>query len=184
MLMLITKPEKQKLIEMSQISLWLDSYDDIFTDFDSRNYDNRALSQDFLAEAKRSSRDKEFGAIELRLLVPNAKRNSAHEKLILKRLREHFNKHYLRIKKEVQTIIRQGLVFVILGVICMFYAAFVLFADSKTLLASFMIILLEPASWFFFWEGLDMLLFQPKSVHPDLDFYHKMSKCEISFLPY
>ena len=35
--------EKQKLLEISEISLLLDSYDDIFSDFDQRPYAQRAL---------------------------------------------------------------------------------------------------------------------------------------------
>ena len=33
------------------VSLWLDTYEDIFSDFDPRPYGQRALSEDFVAEA-------------------------------------------------------------------------------------------------------------------------------------
>ena len=44
--------EKQKILEMSEISLILDTYDDMFSSFDPRPYSQRALSEDFLSEAK------------------------------------------------------------------------------------------------------------------------------------
>ena len=37
---------------MADISLWLDDYDDLFSDFDSRNYLKRRVSEDFLEELK------------------------------------------------------------------------------------------------------------------------------------
>jgi len=36
-------------------------------------------------------------------------------------------------------------------------------------------ILTEPAGWFFFWEGLNLTLFEPKRIKPDLEFYRKPS---------
>ena len=35
------------------VSLWLDNYDNIFSDFDPRSYAHRELSDDFLIEAKK-----------------------------------------------------------------------------------------------------------------------------------
>ena len=70
--------DKSKLAGMSEISLNLDSYDDIFSDFDPRPYSERAMSQDFLAEAHRASIDKGFGQIELNFLIPKNKRKK-HE---------------------------------------------------------------------------------------------------------
>ena len=59
----------QKLLGLSNISLSLNSYDDIFSGFDPRPYSQRALSDDFLAESKRASRDKELDGVELIFLI-------------------------------------------------------------------------------------------------------------------
>ena len=81
--------KKEERIEFEvregNISLVLDSYNDIFSDFDPRDYSEKALSEDFLSECKRAARDKE-NHIELRLLIPIKKRNSTHENKIRKRL--------------------------------------------------------------------------------------------------
>ncbi|PIU76093.1 hypothetical protein COS75_00785, partial [Candidatus Pacearchaeota archaeon CG06_land_8_20_14_3_00_35_12] len=82
--------EKQKLLQMSEISLWLDHYDDIFSDFDPRPFSQRALSDDFLLEAKRASKEKISGAIEMQFLIPHDKRNKELENTIKKRLHDHF----------------------------------------------------------------------------------------------
>lgn len=48
----------KEIIDKAEISLVLDTYDDIFSDFDPRPYGERALSSDFLDEAKKAARDK------------------------------------------------------------------------------------------------------------------------------
>ena len=51
------KHEIKELLEKTQISLWLDDYADIFSDFDPRPFSQRALSDDFLNEAKKVVRE-------------------------------------------------------------------------------------------------------------------------------
>jgi len=179
------KEEKQKLLRMSEISLMLDDYDDIFSDFDPRPYSERSLSVDFLDEAKRASRDKDDIGIELSFLIPKYKRNTAEEALIKKRLHEHFRKNHHRLEKEKKEVVNKGILFTVMGIIVMFVASLILFKESgKNLLISFLIILLEPAGWFLFWEGLGQVIFEAKKKKPELEFYEKMLKCEIHFLPY
>ena len=79
------------------ISLILDSYDDIFSDFDPRSYSEKALSDDFLEECKKAAKDKEERP-ELRLLVQKNKRDYKDEIRIKKRLREHFQRHYKELE--------------------------------------------------------------------------------------
>ena len=88
---------KQELLAKSEISLILDTYDDIFSDFDPRPYEERALSDDFLLEAKKASRDKATGTIELIFMMPAGKRDTHKESLIKRRLRDHFRKHYISL---------------------------------------------------------------------------------------
>lgn len=176
---------KQRLQKMSTVSLWLEGYDDIFSDFDQRPTSQRALSDDFLYEAKKASRDKASGKIELNLLLEECKRNKYKENVIKKRLRDHFNKHFGMLRKEMDSVIKKGLIFVFLGVLTMLSAAFILFEYPEgSFVTSFLIVLLEPAGWFLFWEGLHLIVFDQKKIRPDMDFYEKMSKCEIYFLSY
>lgn len=176
--------EKKKIMQISQISLGLEGYDDIFSDFDPRPYSQRSLSDDFLVEAKKASIDKVSGTIELKFLVPKDKRGLAKESIIKKRLREHFKRHFTLLEKETKNILKLGFAFTLFGIIVMFIASFILFHYEKTLFLSFLIVLLEPAGWFLFWEGSHIILFESKSKKPDLEFYEKMSECEITFLSY
>jgi len=64
---------------MTELSLWLDSYDDIYSDFDSRHYYKRRISEDFLYELEREMKYKEDEASCLMLLLPNQQRDEAVE---------------------------------------------------------------------------------------------------------
>jgi hypothetical protein len=93
------------------LSLWLDNYDDIFYDFDRHPYGQRALSEDFLAEARRAVRNRHDEVPELRLLVRAAVRRVNDETIIRKRLRDHFRKHADRLSRR-----RHRMIWTILGV--------------------------------------------------------------------
>lgn len=161
----------------------LNSYEDIFSDFDPRPYKVRALSDDFLNESKKASIDKSLKGIELKFLVPGTKRSLNQEAIIKKRLRAHFKRHYNIIHSEINSIIKQGLLFTVIGIVLMFLGVSVLYMED-TLLTKFLFILFEPGGWFFFWEGLGLIIFNPKTKRSDLDYYRKMANCRISFLSY
>ncbi|MBI4155368.1 hypothetical protein HY498_04775 [Candidatus Woesearchaeota archaeon] len=175
--------KEQKLLRMSEISLILDSYDDIFSDFDSRSYSERALSDDFLQEARRASRDK-AGEMELKFLVPRKIRNKEQEKNIKKRLCEHFKKHYKRINDEIKHIKKEGIFMTMAGAFIILSATYLAYLQSSSFLIEFFIVLLQPAGWFIGWTGLDQIYYGAKEKKPSLEFYEKMSMCNISFGEY
>ena len=173
------------LRKTSQICLWLDGYDDLFSDFDPRPNSQRALSDDFLQEANRASKDKSYKGIELKFLVPKHKRVIHQEIIIKKRLKDHFKKHHKLLHNEMQNMIRQGILYIILGILLMFSASYILFNHyNNTLFLNFLIILLEPSGWFMFWEGLYLIVFEQKEMKPTLEFYEKMFKSKIGFFSY
>lgn len=176
--------KKRDLFKESNISLILDDYNDLFSDFDARTYSEKALSDDFLSEMKKASRDKPSGEIELNLLVPVKQRSFQHEVIIKKRLKDHFRKHHNQIKDEIKHIKKQGAYFVFFGILSMFVATYILLHTPETLIYTFLVILLEPGGWFLFWEGLDLIIFEPNKKKPELNFYEKMSKVDIRFHNY
>lgn len=177
--------DKKEVGLMSAISLWIDGYEDIFSDFDPRPYSQRIISDDFLFEAKRAVRETSTGKIELKLLIPENKRNKNQESIIKKRLKDSFHKQYHNLQKEKKNIIKKGIAFAITGIILMFLATFILVKyPEEHFFLSFLIVLLEPAGWFTFWEGLNLVIFDSKEKKQELEFNKKMSKCIILFLPY
>lgn len=176
--------EKDTLLKLSEISLWLDTYDDIFSDFDPRPFSQRVLSDDFLREAKKASLDKPSG-IELKFLIPKDIRNSETEAMIKKRIHDYFKKHSLEMQKEIKSTIKKGILITLFGSFIMIAATSIsLWYHDSGLLPTFLVVLLEPAGWFLVWEGLNNMFLDTKPFKTDLAFYQKLAKCEISFQDY
>jgi len=178
--------EEEKHLREGNISLVLDSYNEIFSDFDPRPSAERGISVDFLEECRRALREREGGA-ELRLLIPKNKRNTKEEAVIKRRLKAHFTKHVIERQKEVNKIRRNGVYLIILGVAMMFVSYLVysglLFPDAE-ILKNIVLVVTEPAGWFLFWIGGEKFVYKVKEILPDYMFYKKMYESEVSFHNY
>jgi len=179
----VAEEEKTKnLLAKAEISVLLDTYDDIFSDFDPRPFISRALSDDFLIEAKKATKDKQ-GTFNLSFMIPKKLRNFEHELLIRRRLRDHFKKHALLLGNEIHRIKVKGIFMAIAGIVMIMIASF-LFSLEDVWFIHLLIVILEPAGWFTAWTGLDEIYYKGKELKPDLEFYNKMTRCEISFHTY
>lgn len=178
----ITKFEKEELLEKAKISLWIDSYDEIFSDFDPREYNKREISSDFISESKRFARENIKGKFDLVILLPGSIRDTKKELIIKKRLREHFLIQQKYFEKKKRGVLMQGLFFVMLGIFFMVAATFIIFKiENPDFFITFLGVVFEPAGWFSFWEGLNLLIFYSKEKDYDLEFNKKMSKANIVF---
>jgi hypothetical protein len=133
-------------------------------------------------------------------LVPKTKRNPKDEILINKRLRSHFRKHYEIVRKEVSRLKKIGMSMVGIGFFLGILVVLVLENVSHNIdhsvifqnplawllmiFPSVILVLMEPASWFLIWEGFNKIVFDWEEKKPDLEFYEKMTKCEIVFEEY
>lgn len=175
------------ILREANISLVLDSYDALFSDFDPRSSLERGLSDDFLVECKKAVLSK-GGIAELRLLMPAQLRNANEEIKIKKRLKEHFKKHFREKERNLKKIKLQGLIWFILGTIVMLIDTMIyeykIFYELSKFLFSFFFVILQPAGWFFFWEGLGKLFIESKKEITDYEFYKTMSEANIYFLNY
>jgi len=174
--------------KQANISLILESYNDIFSSFDARSYSEKALSVDFLSECKRAARDKDNVGVELILSIPRAKRNLTDEVKIKHRLREHFHKHFLEKEKEIKKVKRNGLRWVFTGSFLLICNAILHTYLNQLLMGNFLLnlvsLLAEPASWFSFWEGLGKIFIKSGDVEPEIAFYKKMASAQINFRGY
>jgi hypothetical protein len=176
--------DKLRLPKISEISIWLDTYDDLFSDFDPRPYEDRAVSVDFVDQAKMFSREKNAGMFELVMLIPHNLHDVEMEREIIDRLKKYFKANYLRVYTEIKSIRIKGLMLVFSAIVILSAATWVSLIQDKNMLWSFMLVILEPAGWFTIWNGLDLLFFAPGKRAGDLDFYQKMSDCQMIFMPY
>ena len=170
--------------ERGEVGIWLDSYNDIFSDFDPRHYSERSLSDDFVAEVKKVSREKNDKKMSLKLSLPTSMRNQDEEKLINERLHGYFKNMHRQIKQEEKKTGRKGAYFVLAGVLLMFIASIISYREADRFYMHALLILFEPAGWFFLWSGLDHLIYFSKRRKSELEFYSKMAKADILFISY
>ena len=180
---MVEKEAQEETFIEGNIPLIINTYVDIFSSFDSRAFNEKALSDDFLSEVKRAARDKGDFGLELVISVPHQKRVISDETKIRKRLKEHFHKHYLEKEKELKKIKKLGLSWVILGALINILVAFGFISVTSNILHT-LLGLFEVPSWFLIWEGLGKIFLESKKIEPDSEFYRKMKDCKVTFKSY
>ena len=163
-----------------EIPLVINSYDDLFSNFDPRPYSHKALSKDFLLECQKASEDKKDD-IELKFILDKNKRKIREEEMISKRLKEHFKKHFLEKKNELLRLRLIGIFWFLVGCLLTAITAILLEKDVS-LSVNVMINLAHPAGWFFLWEGMAKILIHSKEKMDDYNFNRKLNHAKISFL--
>jgi len=169
---------------MSEVSVWLDVYDDIFSDFDPHPYSERLISDDFIFIAKREARERTTGTIELRLLIPANKHDAEVEKIIKKRLHEQFNRQHKQLLHELKKSRLHGALTACVGLTLMFASTYIRTAVTESFLHNLMFVILEPGGWFMTWYGLDNIFNTERNLRSDVEFYAKMSRCHMKFMTY
>lgn len=171
-------------MRMGNISIILDSYDDLFSDFDPRSYEVRTVSDDFLKECRRalSGKNVEEAELELRLLVPEQRREPGHEANIKRRLKGFFSKQWKEKRKEIDLIKKEGVLWAMAGFALMLIAAAV--GEYPGFLFKIIFVIAEPAGWFSVWTGLDKLFFGTREKEKDLYFDRRMAEIKVNFYSY
>ena len=164
-----------------EISIWLDSYDEIFSDFDPRPYSKRTISDDFILQVRKVINHRYQKRMTLMLLLPESVRNEGDEQVISEHLHEHFitiNDRFLQEKRKTN---RKGLLLITSGIILMIIASYISFMKSESYYSHLLLILFEPAGWFMLWMGLDYLVYYSGKTRKELNFYSHMAKTIIKF---
>ena len=182
--MIKSKKQKHHVIRHGRsdiINIWLDRYDEIFSDFDPSPYTHRIVSDDFISEVRRIYGDKQGHIKEFNLYLPEAVRNESEEMMIKKRLHEFFRMRFENFLKEFKGIRRKGIIFALLGIVLLTIISYLLSLKSFTGIMQYIFIAAEPGGWFLVWMGLDYMFFINKPKKPEMEFYKKLYGAEISF---
>ncbi len=181
-----TNPEYEikNLEKKVLVNLWLDNYDNIFSDFDPRPYSLRELSDDFLNETKKIINEIKNENLEIVFLIPQSLKNKTTEHIIATRLHSYFKKKAHYQESEQKTDRRNGIILSLIGGVLMIGATFSAQMENSQLFYNFLRILLEPAGWFMTWYGLDHIFYIAKEKNHELRFNKKMAKAEIVFDAY
>jgi hypothetical protein len=168
--------------DIQEISIAIDSWDDIFSDFDPSPLEHRILSEDFIAELKKRHRETKRGSFVITIYAPISLKDEVSERLVLKRLKQYFKFTHLSIQKEINSSKAKGTIFVICGIFFLALLTFVAyFKMIDTLVLELVSILLMPLGWFGIWEGFSHIIETPPLLKQDREMFEKMNKATFKF---
>lgn len=166
---------------MSELSLWLDSYNDIYSDFDSRHYLKRRISEDFLHELRTEIKYSEHHAGDMVLLLPQEQRDEPAEKIIANSLTDFFMSQFRLHQDSCRKKLNKGILLFVTGVIIMLLNSWVTYYSAESFLIISLKVLLEPAGWFLLWAALDFLFYDFAGLKKERNFYKELSEMHIHF---
>ncbi|MFN5183261.1 MAG: hypothetical protein ACK5D5_09600 [Bacteroidota bacterium] len=169
-------------IQSNSISIWLDDYDDLFSDFDPRNYGYRNISDDFLFELKKMSVDLSHSADSIILMLPANKRNLALEKKIILRLRSYLRDNYLERKLELNFAKKKSLLFLFIGFILIFISGYISKYQTSILYVRIIFVLTEPSGWYFAWTGFENYFLETQAKLKTVVTFKKLANAKVIFL--
>jgi len=183
----IRSSEIKASTKSDEISIWLDTYEDIFSDFDPRPYTHRSLSDEFISELKKASKVKTAAHITLRFFISENKRNLREEELIKGRLTDYFKRHTEIIRKEIKHTKKISYIMLGTGAALFLCGTYLHGLRADSFLRNLGIVLTEPGGWFLTWTGLERLFglhWSDGNKKSELKFFTKMANCKIEFLEY
>ena len=180
------KTGNPKLTEKNQnnVSIWLDNYDDIFSDFDPRNLNERNISDDFLDELKKLVSETSFQIQEIKLLLPSDKRNDESERIISSRLHAFFKKNITEQKNERTKTKKNGIGILITGLILLLIAGYISKFQTANILIRVLFVITEPSGWYFAWSGFEKIFSISENKRITFSFYQKLARSKIQFYKY
>jgi len=167
------------------IKIVLESYDDLFSDFDPRGYSERNISDDFIEELKaRTTKDRNLLVRHITFLLSDNDnyRNAVHEDIIKTRIKQFF-KYSWRVAVRSDTRQRKlGLIWFIVGALLLIISAVLSIPDYQNSLPLVVFLfnsVLNAAGYYIIWNGLDLMLFGLKDEKDQLQFFKQMSRLKL-----
>lgn len=174
--------EKKPSSLLNLLHIALDTYDDIFSDFDPSPYDRRILSDDFIKEMQKRYVETSKGDIEVRFSIPEVRRSTKTEALIKKRLKDYFLKQIKMLDAEIDGMKRNGMIYFFVGFTVLSITIYVANIFPALHTAQTISILLTPIGWFGMWEGVGLFVKAPHKYEEQKKFYVKFSKANYVFM--
>ena len=177
-----SKKLEQRVRDLKEIAIVIDTWDDVFSDFDPRPLNQRTVSGDFVDALKKRYQETRKGDLTITIYVPQSLRNLESEKMVSQRLKKHFRLIFLQKKKDLMHRRLRGFIFVCIGISALSFLTLATYFKFLSKLAiEISAIILMPLGWFGFWEGLSKLVdTSPASIREE-KFFEKLSKTSYRF---
>lgn len=175
--------EKKPSSLLNLLHIALDTYDDIFSDFDPSEYGHRILSDDFVKEMQKRYVETKKGDIEIRFSIPAVMRSAKTESIIKKRLKEYFQGQIKLLDSEIDKRKRTGAIYFIVGfavLLVVYFSETSFFPNSQNM--KILATLMTPLGWFGMWEGISLFVQAPVKYEEQKKFFLKFSKANYVFI--
>ncbi|MFC1589962.1 hypothetical protein ACFL42_00560 [Candidatus Omnitrophota bacterium] len=174
--------QEQRIKDIKEISLAIDTWDDVYSDFDPRPLNERTLSGDFIAELRKRYRESRRGAFLVTMFAPVSLKDEKTEKTVIQRLKSHFKHRALQSHREINRIRIRGFIFVSAGVCSLvFLTLATYFKYFSRLIIEMMGIIFLPLGWFGIWEGFSKLVDTSRGQIQEEMLFDKLSKASYRF---
>ena len=172
----------QTVKDLKEIDIVIDTWDDVFSDFDPRPLNERMLSEDFIFELKRRYRETRKGNYVVKIFAPVSLKDAKSESMVIQRLKRHFKLRSMQSQKDINSIRIKGIIFVAVGVCFLTFltlaAYFKLFSQ---LVIEVLSIVVMPLGWFGIWEGFSKIVdTSPKFISEEI-LFNKLAKAQYIF---
>jgi hypothetical protein len=169
--------------DMREITIQLDTYEDIFSDFDPRPYSQRELSEDFLKETQRRYLEDKRGRFEIHFTIPSSERDVSEEALIKKRLREHFAVMVRREEEVIRNTKNRGYIYLFAGMAVLLANVYALFElNEASVVYQLLSIILVPAGWYGMYAGMEKVIDAPFEAVNRKNVYEKFEHANYVFM--
>jgi len=166
---------------LREIAITLDTYDDIFSDFDPRPYSQREMSEDFLKEMSRRYMEGKHGRFEVHFTIPSAERDLKAEALIKKRLRDHFTFMVKRESEVIQKTKNRGYLYMLIGFSILLIDTY-FYLSYESVFYHLITILLVPAGWYGMFTGIGKVIHEPYDASERKKLHEKFERADFSFM--
>lgn len=174
---------KQKVQYLKEISIAIDNWNDIFSDFDPRPLGEKSLSEDFINELKKRYQETKSGNLLLTIYAPiELKANAKTEKKVIRRIKMFFDNRYKQSNKRIRQGQMKGLLFIFFGIVLLGFLTFSSLHGfySKIVLETMGIVLL-PLGWFGVWEGFSKIIDTSPIFIREENLFKKLSTASYKF---
>jgi hypothetical protein len=167
--------------QLSGLSLWIDDFDDIYSDFDSRHFLKRRVSEDFLHEVQLAVANRVVPATTLVLFLPAEKRNTEIERNIVTSLHNFFEQQLHRLQEKYRSTFNSGMLLLLSGVLITALNFLLSLKFEQHISFSLVRIILEPCSWFITWIGLEKLYYDLRKLRKEKARFQNLAQLKIHF---
>ena len=173
-------------------TVYLDTYDDLFSDFDYGPYESRRMSEDLILELEGRLKHLAPGPVDLVFGIADSARERTVETMAKKRLKRFFSQKTFYAQNEIDKIRRSGAHRVTLGLGVLGLVSIILFyindtphpllAGPAVAIVTLFAELLTPAGWFGMWTGFERFFDHPKAEMRKKSLYAMLEAGSISFI--